>query len=109
MFPSASASAELNSFNNHFIRHVEEQINQLQPEKPNIIAVEAHNWMLLPIGFEPLYTRIQRFFADRKELYLSGVVVLRSNRKSAYLNNDYATESSRLAKEDVEKLDFKWR
>jgi len=108
-FPSNSATAELESFFNHFIRHLEGQLNQLQPKKPNIILIHGYNWMLFGLGFEPLYERIQQFFNNRKEPHLSGVVFLkRMNEKAAYITNNYATEFSRLNKEDVEKLDFEW-
>jgi hypothetical protein len=107
-FPSKSATKELDSFLNHFERHVNTQLTQLQPKNANIIAVGGYNWILFGLGFEPLYTRIKQFFQERQESCLSGIVVLKDRDKSVYVNNDSSTGSSRLTKEDVERLNFRW-
>jgi len=109
MFPSPSATAELKSFLRHFISHIEEQLNQLQPENPNIIIIQGYNWMLFGLGFELLYTRIIDFLNMRKEPYLSGVVVFGRNIDDAkYISNIHATPSSQLSKKDIERLGVLW-
>lgn len=112
-FPSKAAMSERKSFLNHIIRNIKTQIteHQLQPNAPNIIIVQGYHWTMFGFGlfdFELLYTQIQKFFEKRREEYLSGVVIFGTKFEEAlYISNNYATESSRLDKEDVAKLGFR--
>jgi len=111
MYPSTSATMELNSFFNHTARHIEEQLKQLQPKSPNIIIVQGDNWMLFGLGYELLYERVQRFLENKKEKSrdLSGVAFFRRKiERAVYINNPYTSESSRLNMEDIDKLGFRW-
>ncbi len=40
IYPTIAAQDEQEYFANHILRRVEEQLNQLQPERPNIIVVQ---------------------------------------------------------------------
>jgi len=45
----------------------------------------------------------------RREANLSGVVIFgRTFNKAVYANNDYASESSQLSREDIATLGFRW-
>ena len=113
-FPSKAAMSERKSFLNHIIRNIKTQIkeHQLQPNAPNIIIVQGYHWTMFGFGLfdlELLYTRIQKFFEKRREEYLSGVVIFGTKFEEAlYIGNNYATESSRLDKEDIVKLGFRF-
>ena len=111
-FPSRAAMSERESFLNHIVRNIKTQITerQLQPNAPNIILIQGHHWTMFGFDFfslEPLHTRIQNFFEERREAYLSGVGIFGTDfEKAVYMRNNYATEYSQLDKEDITKLGF---
>ncbi len=113
-FPSKASISETESFLNHLARHIETQITegQLQPSAPNIIAVQGFHW--IAFGFDlsspsELYESIQKLFEKRKEKYLSGVIVFQKEvEKGVYISSTYATKSSQLVKEDIDKLGLRW-
>lgn len=111
-YPSKAAMLERESFLNHVVRNVETQIaeQQLQLGVPNIVMVQGYNWTVFRLGdLEPLYTRIQTFFDEKKESHLSGIAVFSTEfERAVYVSNKYAAESSLLSKEDVAKLGFWW-
>jgi hypothetical protein len=53
--------------------------------------------------------RLQKFFEEAKERHLSGVVIFHDDLDGAmYFYNSYAAEPSKLSKEDIAKIGFKW-
>jgi len=68
-YPSKATSLELKSFLNHLDRHVESQLNQLQPETPNIVVVQGWHWTML-FSLDTLYESIKKFFEERKKSIL---------------------------------------
>jgi hypothetical protein len=114
IYPSEAAKSELESFLNHIIRNVKAQIaeQQLEPNTRNIVVVRGHNWLMSlfdPDELSQLHVALQKFYEEKKEDFLSGVVVFDDDLdKAVYVNNDYAKEPSKLTKEDVAKLGFTW-
>lgn len=114
MYPSAAAKSELESFLCHITRNVTAQITeqQLEPNASNIVVVRGRNWLMSlfdPDELDKLYTALKKFYKEKDEGYLSGVVVFDDDLdKAVYVNNDYAKEISRLTREEVVKFGFKW-
>jgi hypothetical protein len=113
-YPSKASTFELDSFLNHIVRNIKAQITeqQLQPNAPNIIMVKGFSWLLslsLSDEINPLYKRLQMFFEETREHYLSGIIVFDENlNKAIYISNGHATESSKLTREDIANLGFRW-
>jgi hypothetical protein len=110
-YPSPSAKAERESFINHIIRNVTGQLEeeQIQPEEPNIIIVQGHNWTTWIGGFELVCNSVQKFFEERKEKYLSGIGVFDNDFENIiYVNNKYVETSSKLNQSEVTQSGFRW-
>lgn len=113
-FPSKATISERKSFLNHIVRNIKTQIReeQLQPNAPNITLVQGYHWTMF--GFDlfdlrPLHMQMQSFFKRRREANLSGAVIFgREFEKAVYASNNYASESSKLSREDISKLGFRW-
>ncbi len=110
-YPSKASKAERDSFINHIMRNVEGQLKeeQIQPDEPNIILVQGHNWTTWAGGFEIVCSRIQKFFEERKEKYLSGIAIFDTDFDNVmYVNNKYVEASSKLDQSEVTQLGFRW-
>ena len=110
LYPSKAAMAERDSFINHIIRNVEGQLKeeQIQPDEPNIIIIQGRNWTIWG-EYELICSRIQKFFEERKEKYLSGIAVFETDFVDVmYVNNKYVEASSKLNQTEVNQLGFKW-
>lgn len=111
-YPSSAAEAELNSIINHVVRHIKGQLEeeQLQPNSPNIIVIQSGKLDIfyLMFGFPPinqLYKKIKKFFHNRREKNLSGIILFSTDfDKLIFIANDQAGKKSKLTKNEVEKL-----
>ena len=77
-FPSKAAKEETDAFLRHVARHINGQLEQLQPGSPNIIFVQGFNWVLFGLGedfedVEPLVAAIRAYLQEKKLPHLSGV------------------------------------
>ena len=77
-FPSKAAKDETDAFLRHVTRHIDGQLEQLQPGSPNIIVVQGFNWVLFGLGedfedVEPLVVMIRAYLEDKKLPHLSGL------------------------------------
>lgn len=75
-YPSKLSETLLNAVSSHIVRHVKEQLNQLQRDSPNIIALNIRHWSLdfvkddikwsgKPYTFnETLYKKLQPYLTD---------------------------------------------
>ena len=115
IYPSVAALKERDSFINHVIRHIKAQLedHQLQPDSPNIIIVQGSNWIFFDLEKDPdtklLHKKITEFLEERKEKYLSGIVLFyRDFNHSIFIVNEYASEMSKLSKNEVERLGMRF-
>lgn len=107
VYPSEAAEAEINSLINRIIRHIKDQLRQIELHKPNIIAIQVSNWTFLvrDISDNKIYTRIREFLNQRKERYLSGVILFTEDFEDAiFIPNAYASKVSKLSYEELEQL-----
>lgn len=119
-YPSKAAMAERESFINHIIRQVKEQLDeeQIQPNEANIIIVQGFNWTIWgEEEFESIFSRIHKFFESNQGKYLcgkflSGIAVFEGFNNDfnnvMYVNNKYVDPLSKIDQSDVEQLGFKW-
>lgn len=109
VYPSLASLKERNSFICHVIRHIKDQLGQLQPNSPNIIVVQGFNWIIFGFGedlqFEPLYFKIKDFLNKEKQECLSGIAMFSADfGKSIFVPNEQAAETSKLSKDEIGKL-----
>lgn len=111
-FRSKAASLEQESFINHIIRNIKGQLKeeQIQPEEPNIIIIQGHNWTVFVMDeIKPLLSEIRRFFEERHEKYLSGIAIFGDDfNNTFYINNEHSIESSKLSQSEITRLGFRW-
>lgn len=111
-YPSKAAMLEQGSFVNHILRNVRRQLDeeQIQPNEPNIIIVQAYNWIVSGIeNFEPIRNGIIKFIEDNKQDYLSGIGVFSNDfENTLYISNEYALTQSKLNESEIAQLGFKW-
>lgn len=114
VFPSKTAILDRESFLNKIVRKAESQIEeeQIEPNKPNIIMIKAIHWLVFISECECL-TELKKkmidFFSETKEQYLSGVAIFGNDfERTIFIENPSVAETSKLEKEDIEKLGFQW-
>jgi len=112
-YPSAAALIERDSFINHIVRHIKDQLEQLQPNSPNIIAVQGFNWVMFGLGeyvenIKPLRSKIEDFLSANKQADLSGIAIFSDDfAKSTYIPNAHASGNAKLRQEEIRKLGMK--
>jgi len=116
-FTSSKAASVLDrdAVINQIVRKAGSQIDddeQIEPEKPNIIMIKAVHWLVFisePECLPELKKKMMEFFRKRKEKHLSGVAVFGTNiDETIFIENPFAAESSKLEKEEINKLGFHW-
>jgi len=114
IFPSAAAEAERNSFINHVKRHLEDQLQQLEPNNPNITIVQAFNWTIFGFGINfqdiaPLYLSIKKFLDEKNEESLSGIALFsRDFSESVFISNEEAGTVSKLRRDEIDMLGVRY-
>lgn len=109
-FPSKAAKDETDAFLRHVTRHINGQLEQLQPGSPNIIVVQGFNWVLFGLGedfedVEPLVASIRAYLHDKKLTHLSGVGFFSNDySKSIFVPNMFAAKESELSSAEVKRL-----
>ena len=111
LYPSKAVRAEIQSFINHLINQVRDQLSQVQPHAPNVIAVRVDKFMLtsLPLFAEigKLQTAISNLFDEKRNGNLSGIGLYHDNLKKAiFFNNPYASADSILSNFEMAKFGF---
>lgn len=110
-YPSKAAMLEQGSFVNHILRNVRGQLEeeQIQPNEPNIIIIQAYNWIASGIeNFEPIRNGIIKFLDENKQDYLSGIGVFSNDFENIlYVSNKYALTQSKLNDSEIAQLSFK--
>lgn len=109
-YPSKAALSERDSFIYHVIRHIKNQLKQLQPDSPNVIVVQGFNWVLFGLGedfedIEPLSSKIREYLSKNQQKHLSGIDIFTNDfAKSVFIPNEQAAKESKLSNDDIEKL-----
>lgn len=111
LYPSQAGRAGIQSFINHLIRHVINQLPQIQPHAPNIVAVRVSKFMLTSLSLFAeignLQREISQLFDKIKNEHILGIALYHDSLKNAvFFNNPFVGANSRINDGQLAKLGF---
>ena len=99
---------EIDSLLRQIIDRLKGEMQQLQPNSPNIVAIRVHNILMSAVKFDVLRIKLNQFLEEQRSGDLSGIAIETDIENALFVSNPYAKHACILSKSEIQKVGFEF-